>query len=152
MLRIDSLLDMRTYLPHDILTKIDRATMAASLEARAPFLTQEISSTALSLPPNALYDEKYLGKKALKEAMSGLLPDKILMRKKRGFGMPLENWFRTSLKEWIQIRLTEENLLHQEWINIGGVKKLLHDHIEGKINASRPLLNLLVLNSWLTQR
>ena len=152
LFREKSLLDMRTYLPHDILTKIDRATMAASLEARAPFLTQEISSTALSLPPNALYDEKYLGKKALKEAMSGLLPDKILMRKKRGFGMPLENWFRTSLKEWIQIRLTEENLLHQEWINIGGVKKLLHDHIEGKINASRPLLNLLVLNSWLTQR
>ncbi|GAB5411943.1 MAG: asparagine synthase (glutamine-hydrolyzing) [Chlamydiales bacterium] len=151
-LREKSLLDMRTYLPHDILTKIDRATMGASLEARAPFLTQEISSIALSLPPNALYDDEYLGKKALKKAMSGLLPDKILMRKKRGFGMPLEEWFRTPLKEWVQIRLTEGNLPHVNWIDMEGVKRVLQDHIKRKINASRPLLNLLVLNSWLTQR
>jgi len=96
-------LDFASYLPSDILVKVDRASMWTSLEVRAPFLDHRLVEFALSLP--AHYHVGHTGKLLLKRAMRGLLPEVILDRPKMGFGMPLDRWFRTSLRGFARSRL-----------------------------------------------
>ena len=93
-------LDFKTYLPGDILTKVDRASMAHSLEVRTPFLDYEFVEWAASLPSDAKLKGGE-GKDVLKQALRPLLPEEILFRKKMGFGVPLDLWFRGSLKDHI---------------------------------------------------
>lgn len=142
-----SLLDMRTYLPDDILMKVDRATMGVGLEARAPFLTKRVSDFALRCELKDLASEQ-IGKQILRRAMRGRLPPSILQRKKKGFGVPLAQWFRGPLQEWMQARLLTGSLEETGWFLQDGIKDVIEAHSRGEGNYSRVLLNLLVLELW----
>lgn len=147
--RIRSWVDMHTYLPDDILMKVDRSTMAVGLEARCPFLTPQITNFALGCSTDTLLGQHNRGKEILREAMKPYLPPLIIERKKMGFGVPLNDWFRTCLKDWMVSRLLEGELLNLGWFSEKGLRQLilLHDTRQG--NFARPILNLLVLERWI---
>lgn len=146
--RARSWLDMNTYLTDDILLKIDRACMGNALESRCPFLTRQITRFATRCSMNALLGNHKRGKEILRRAMSNHLPLNILQRKKMGFGVPLNEWFRTVLKEWMQSRLLQGTLLRSGWFLETGIKELISQHNASRGNYARPLLNLLVLERW----
>lgn len=144
-----SWLDIKDYLPGDILTKVDRSTMAVGLEARAPFLTPDITNFALNCPMDLLVNTKGQGKAILRQTMEKYLPRRVIERKKMGFGVPLNKWFRGELREWITARLKDGDLFSLDWVSKTGVNQLLDLHISNKGNYARPLLNLLVLERWI---
>ena len=149
--RIRSWFDMHTYLTDDILMKVDRSCMGNSLEPRCPFLTRQISDFALRCSMATLVGDQRRGKEILRETMKNHLPQSILERRKMGFGVPLNSWFRTVLKSWMEERLLEGSLLKTGCFSETGIRKLitLHDSEQG--NYARPLLNLLVLERWINR-
>lgn len=144
-----SVIDIKTYLTDDILMKVDRACMGASLESRAPFLTPQVTHFALQCPMQQLAGEKSQGKEILRAAMESHLPLLTLKRKKMGFGVPLNHWFRSSLKEWMISRLLDGSLLKTGWFSKQGLQELISNHLENRGNYARAILNLLVLEVWL---
>lgn len=149
--RLKSWTDINTYLTDDILMKVDRACMAFSLEARAPFLMPQVTNFALNCTIEQLTGTNLLGKEILRKAMQNTVPKLILERKKMGFGVPLNIWFRSSLKEWMTSRLLEGCLLKTGWFSEEGLKKLISNHTLNLGNYSRAILNLLVLETWLRE-
>jgi asparagine synthase (glutamine-hydrolysing) len=149
--RARSWLDMNTYLTDDILMKVDRSCMGNALEPRCPFLTPQVSNFALRCSMATLVRNQRRGKEILREAMKTYLPEVILERKKMGFGVPLNSWFRTVLKAWMEERLLEGNLLKTGWFSEIGIRTLISWHHEGQGNYARPLLNLLVLERWINR-
>ncbi len=138
--------NMTTYLPDDLLIKADRASMAASLEARAPFLDHHLIAFAAQIPVNLKLSGSTT-KFMLKQAARGLLPDSIIGRKKHGFGVPLGAWLRRD------ISLVRETLLSPEarqrnLLNLAVVTRLIDDHASGKRDTSRLLWTLLTLEWW----
>jgi asparagine synthase (glutamine-hydrolysing) len=138
--------DLKTYLPGDILVKVDRMSMANSLEVRAPFLDYRIIEFAASLPSS--WKISGSSKKIiLRKAFNCLLPDKILNRRKHGFTVPLHAWFRGELKS-----LAEETLLCQEalgeYLNQVTVQRLWHEHQSQRKNHGTILWSLLMLGLW----
>jgi len=138
--------DLKTYLPGDILVKVDRMSMANSLEVRAPFLDYRIIEFAASLPSNWKInggDKKII----LRNAFSRLLPASILNRAKHGFTVPLESWFRSDLK-----MLAEESLLNyhpiRQFLDISTVRRLWQEHQEKKSDNGEMLWNLLMFSLW----
>ncbi len=144
-----SWMDINSYLTDDILTKVDRACMGVSLESRCPFLTPCVTNFALGCPIELLIGSRQRGKEILRAAMASHLPRTILERKKMGFGVPLSQWFRGPLKEWMVSRLLEGDLYQLDLISKEGVLKLIRLHDSHQGNYSRPLLNLLVLERWI---
>jgi asparagine synthase (glutamine-hydrolysing) len=122
--------------------------MGVGLEARAPFLSPEITDFALNCPMKQLVEDQGRGKLILRKAMEKHLPKCILERKKMGFGVPLNNWFRRELREWMISRLKEGDLFSLDWISKDGVYKLIDLHLGNQGNYARPLFNLLVLERW----
>lgn len=147
--RLKSVIDIKTYLTDDILMKVDRACMGVGLESRAPFLTPQVTNFALNCKMEALINKKSRGKEILRTAMKNHLPTTLLERKKMGFGVPLNNWFRSSLKEWMMSRLLNGSLLKTGWFLEKGLKQLISSHIKNQGNYARTLFNLLVLDAWL---
>jgi len=135
------------YLCDDILVKTDRASMAASLEVRAPFLDAQLVEYASRLP----YSFKLRGNKTkyiLKKALEGILPHEILYRKKKGFGIPMALWLRNELKE-MMVRTLDPQKIKQEGIfNPTYVKNLVDDHLSGKRNNRKQLFTLLMFEGW----
>jgi len=144
-----SWIDINSYLTDDILMKVDRACMGVSLESRCPFLTPPVTNFALGCPIRSLIGNRQKGKEILREAMENHLPRTILERKKMGFGVPLNEWFRGPLKEWMVSRLLEGDLYKLDMISKEGVLKLISLHDSHQGHYSRPLLNLLVLERWI---
>jgi asparagine synthase (glutamine-hydrolysing) len=140
--------DLHTYLPCDILTKVDRMTMRVALESRAPFLDPQLSEWAMRCTPE-LIGSGAVTKRILKVAVADLLPQSIVERPKMGFGVPLVHWFRGPLAKWVEERLVDGSLLGSEWILITAVRKLVDEHKSGLHNHYRTLFNLLVLEAWL---
>ena len=139
--------DMKTYLPGDILVKVDRMSMANSLEVRAPILDYKLMEFAATLPSDLKYykDEK---KYILKEAFKDSLPDDILYRKKMGFSVPLADWFRGEIKT-----LAEEKLFNStgglgDYFKLNEIKKLWDQHQSGKRDYSTPLWSMLMFQMW----
>ncbi|MBS0616193.1 MAG: asparagine synthase (glutamine-hydrolyzing) [Verrucomicrobia bacterium] len=145
-----SSLDMTTYLPDDILAKVDRATMSVALEARAPFLTKRVSEFALRCSLEDLVGPEG-GKHILRRAMQGKLLPKTLQRKKMGFGVPLAQWFRGPLHNWMRERLIDGSLKETGWFLMRGITELIQEHVSGQSNRARSLLNLLVLEIWVRE-
>lgn len=140
-------LDMNFYLAEDILTKVDRASMAVSLEVRAPFLDHTFAEYAASLP--AEYKLKgNTTKFILKEAVKEMLPEKIIKRPKKGFGIPIAKWLKGSLNLLMNDLLSHERIAAQGLFNPGYVQGLIADHEQGIHNNYKQLWNLLVFQIW----
>jgi len=142
--------DIKTYLNWDINTKVDRATMAFSLEARAPLLDHRIIDFARSLPT----DFKMKGKnqkRILKDVLYQYVPKHIFDRPKSGFGMPFSDWFRTELKDYVLTELSDENLKQIPCIDAKEVSKMIKQHMDGTWNRYPLIWKLLVLKQWLNK-
>jgi asparagine synthase (glutamine-hydrolysing) len=139
--------DINFYLAEDILTKVDRAAMAVSLETRAPFLDPRIGQFAASIPVEYKLKGKS-GKFILKEAMKELLPHEILHRPKKGFGIPIAEWLKGRLNPLMHEMLGESRLANQGLFSPGYVAKLIREHETGAASHHKELWNLLVFQLW----
>jgi len=136
--------DIKTYLPDDILTKVDRASMAVSLEVRAPLLDHKLMETTAKIPSH-LKLKGGVGKYIFKRAMEPVLPRDIIERKKQGFAIPLANWFRGELRE-----LAEESLFNSQdgILNSGYLRKLWAEHQKCTHDRSMHLWAALMFRKW----
>jgi len=140
-------LDIKTYLPGDILTKVDRASMAHSLEVRVPILDSEFVSWACTLP-SSLKLKSGEGKYIFKKALEGRIPNNILYRDKMGFAVPLASWFRGPLRKTIQERL-QGGAMHECGIfDMDYIGDLLRQHLSGSRDHSPPIWALLVFEGF----
>lgn len=140
--------DLKTYLNGDINTKVDRATMAYSLEARSPFLDYRVVEFGRSLPTPFKFDKKNQ-KRILKDVLYKHVPKALFNRPKAGFTMPLEQWFRSELKEYVLDELNESGLKEIPGIYVGKVQKIINEHMAQKANGSYTIWRLLVLKQYL---
>lgn len=140
--------DLKTYLSWDINTKVDRATMAYSLEARSPFLDYRVVEMAQSLPTEFKY-QKGNQKRILKDILYQHVPAAFFDRPKSGFGMPLEVWFRKDLKELVLSELSSKNLEQIPGIRPKVVSTLIKEHMDGTWNHYTMIWKLLVFQQWL---
>jgi len=141
------LTDQMTYLPNDLLVKVDIATMAVSLEARSPFLDHHVIEFAASLPEKFKLrglTTKYLLKKVLRK----LLPSENLDRRKMGFGVPIGHWFRGKMRPFLREVVLSEKALNRGLFKPETVRQLIDQHTEGKRDYSHQLWTLLMLELW----
>lgn len=140
-------LDSKTYLPSDILTKVDRMTMAASLEARSPLLDHQLIEYVTRIPSSLKLkgsQSKYIFKKALE----GFVPGEILYREKQGFGVPIGDWINLQLKERITTDLADQRSRERGYFDPKYVRLLLDEHSRGRRDHSHALWTLWVLELW----
>jgi asparagine synthase (glutamine-hydrolysing) len=139
--------DVHTYLPDDLLVKVDIATMAHGLEARSPLLDYELMEFAASLP--STYKVKGgIKKYILKKAVEALLPAAILSRPKVGFGVPIEQWFRKELREFAADLLLSQRAIERGYFRKAGIERLLEEHVKGTHPWHYQLWNLVMLEMW----
>jgi asparagine synthase (glutamine-hydrolysing) len=142
------LVDLFTYLPDDILTKVDRASMAHALEVRVPLLDHRLVETVLGLPLKWKF-RRGRGKYILKKLLGRYLPPDLYQRPKMGFGVPLENWFRKELRPLL-LEYTDGGRLEREgFFAPGPVKRMVQDHLEGRRDNQYYLWVLLMFQMWL---
>ncbi len=149
---LDRLLDLnlRTYLLDDLLPKVDRMSMAHGLEVRAPFLDRELAELAFRLPPSARLRGFKL-KRVLKAAVADLLPAELLDRPKRGFGIPLDRWFREDLAPLVGGTLGAADSRVGEHVSRDALRAMLADHARGAANNGHALWTLLTLELFLRE-
>ncbi len=140
-------LDVERYLPDDLLVKVDIASMAHGLEARAPFLDHELMEYVASLP-GAYKATPRTGKRVLAEALRGLLPPDVLDRPKRGFGVPLDAWFRGPLAETLREVLLSPRSRARGLFRSERIASLIDQHVAGRVAEHETLYTLLVLERW----
>lgn len=140
-------LDALTYLPGDILTKVDRASMSASLEVRAPFLSPEVAEFAFSLP-DRYHMRGVRGKRLLRDAVDDLLPNDVLGRPKKGFGIPVGRWLNGSLRELTDDLLGSDTFSNSGLFRIEEVQRRLREHRSGVQDHRKPLWTLLAFELW----
>jgi asparagine synthase (glutamine-hydrolysing) len=151
--RWDRLLAFYTsgYLADDMLVKVDRASMATSLEVRAPMLSREMVSLACRLEPS-LRVRGGDTKRVIKRAARGLVPDELIDRSKHGFGMPVATWLRGELRDLLEDTLSERRLREANLLRPAAVRRLVEDHVAGRANHRKPLWTLLALELWRTTK
>ncbi len=141
------LTDIMTYLPDDLLVKVDIATMAVSLEARSPFLDHNVIEFAASLPEN-LKLKGLTSKYLLKKILGKLLPQENLKRRKMGFGVPISHWFRGEMKNFLLEVLLTEKAQNRGILKREKVEQLINEHISGARDNGQGLWTLLMLELW----
>jgi len=139
--------DILTYLPEDLLVKMDIAAMANSLEGRSPFLDHKVMEAASRIPSN-LKLRGIMTKYILKKSLQPIVPKQVLYRKKMGFGVPLPSWFRNDLKGFIQDILLSDEFIKRGFFNKVFIKKVLDDHISGRRNNANKIWALLNFELW----
>jgi asparagine synthase (glutamine-hydrolysing) len=140
-------IDLKTYLVDDILVKVDRMSMAASLEARVPYLDHRVVEFALSLPPG-LKMKGFQTKFLLKKTFWNDLPAEVQNRDKQGFSIPIKNWIRGELKPMMLDLLSEKRIREQGLFQPSTVSGLVREHLEGTENHSHKLWALMVFEQW----
>jgi asparagine synthase (glutamine-hydrolysing) len=142
------MLDMRLYLENDILVKLDRASMMASLEGRVPLLNNDFVAYATGLPLRMKL-RGLRSKFLLKRALRGLLPERILDRPKKGFGIPVAEWFRGPLREQLLGVLAPERIKREGFFEPAVVTRLVDEHLEGRRDNRKQLWTLFAFETWL---
>lgn len=136
------------YLPDDILVKVDRASMAVSLEARSPLLDPRVLEFAWSLPREFLANRDGSGKRILRDLLFRHVPRELVDRPKRGFSVPLDSWFRGPLREWTEDLISERALAEQGIFNVVTVRKIWAQHLCKWRNHSMVLWSILMFQAW----
>lgn len=140
--------DFNSYLPDDLMVKVDIASMAASLEGRSPFLDQEFLEMTAKIPfelkLKGINNKKYI----LKEALRGFLPDEVMFRPKMGFGIPIESWFKNDLASFTEGVLLSDKAMSRGLFNEEYVKWMLKEHQQTRTNYSSKIWALLTLELW----
>lgn len=142
-----SLVDLVTYLPCDLMTKVDIASMANSLECRAPFLDYRVVELAARMPL-AYKLHRGRGKRILREAFGELLPPEVTHRPKMGFGVPLAQWFRDELKDYARQVLLDSRAVSRDYFRPGAVEQMLDEHQKGAFDHGYRLWGLLFFEVW----
>jgi len=141
--------DLSLYLADDILVKVDRMSMATSLETRAPFLDGDLMELAFSMPGHLKIrhgERKWI----LKQAMRGILPETILSRRKEGFSIPMKNWLRRELQPLMRDLLAPARVARRGLFDPAAVAALMDAHTAGRENHAHTLFPLMVFERWAT--
>jgi asparagine synthase (glutamine-hydrolysing) len=141
-------LDTTSYLPNDILVKLDRATMVFGLEGRAPFLDPRILEFAWSLPREMKVQQNE-GKWILRQILDRYVPRQLVDRPKMGFGIPLDSWLRGPMRDWAEALLDEHRLRHEGFFNPEAVRQKWNQHISGHGAWQYHLWDILMFQLWL---
>ena len=139
--------DINEYLPNDILTKVDRASMSYSLETRTPFLNHNLAELAFSLP-YSLHNKNNQNKYILKKILSKYLPQNLFQRPKMGFGVPLNNWLKNQLRDMCEDLLSYKKLEESGYLNSEYIRKNYEMFNNGKLNIHSSIWSILMFQSW----
>lgn len=140
-------IDVNSYLPNDLMAKVDIASMAHSLEGRSPLLDHEFMEMTAQIPSSLKIkngEKKYI----LKKAMEGILPNEILYRPKMGFGVPLVHWFRGDLKDYMYDVIMNGEGIKRGYFEKASVQQLLDEHTKTNIDQSNKIWALIMLEHW----
>lgn len=143
-----SLWDMHTYMVDDILTKVDRASMSVGLEARVPMLDHKMVELAWRIPPN-MKIRGGVGKWILREMLKKYVPDSLINRPKAGFGVPINDWLRGSLREWSENYLSAEKLDDQGYFETTQIRQVWQQHLDKSSESGAALWTVLIFQQWL---
>jgi len=143
-------LDSVTYLPDDILVKLDRATMAVSLEGRIPLLDHRVAELAWRLPL-PLRVRRRQGKWILRQVLYRYVPRELVERPKFGFGIPLDSWLRGPLRDWAETLLDEGRLRREGFLNPEPIRKFWQEHLSGRRSWQYHLWDILMFQAWLDE-
>jgi asparagine synthase (glutamine-hydrolysing) len=139
--------DLNVYLADDILVKVDRMSMATSLETRAPFLDVDVMELAFSMP-GTLKVRNGQRKFIVRQALQGLLPENILNRKKEGFSIPMKQWLRKELRPIMDRLLAPDRLAARGFVDPAETRRLIDEHCAGRANHAHVLFSLMVFERW----